>query len=196
MKVCCYIRCSTELQNLDSQRQILESFVKLKGWDADFFEEKESTRKTRPIKASMLEKLRNREYQCCIVTKIDRYARSSRELLLEIDELIKKDISFISVNDNLDFSTPTGRLNFQILSAFAEFERSLISQRTKESLQRLKQNGVQLGRPHGSKDKKNRKKSGYFLKEAKKRKVSAESKGIFLPLENYINQSTKQSCTK
>src|SRR5688572_23742363 len=97
MKVACYLRISTGLQNLDNQRCILQNYISEKGWEADYFEEIESTRKTRPVKAEMLSKIRHGEYTGLVVTKLDRYARSSRELILEIDELLKKNITFISV---------------------------------------------------------------------------------------------------
>jgi putative DNA-invertase from lambdoid prophage Rac len=190
-KVACYLRCSTDVQNLETQRHIIEQFLKTKGWEGDLYEEKQSSRKTRPVKATMLQKLRDMEYDGCLVVKLDRFARSSRELILEVDELLKKGVFFLSINDSLDFSTASGRLHFQILCAFAQFERDLISQRTKESLQRIRMT-KRLGRPPGSKDKQRRKKSGYFLKEAKKRKVLDERQGIFHPLEEYISSRTKQ----
>ena len=71
-------------------------------------------------------------------------------MILETKELIDKGVGFISISDNLDFTTASGKLHFQILSAFAEFERSLISERTKEGLKRAKSQGKQLGRPKGS----------------------------------------------
>ena len=100
--------------------------------------------------------------------------------------MIDKGIGFISISDNLDFSNSVGRLHFQILSAFAEFERSLISERTKEGIDRLKALGIKLGRKVGSKDKKPRPKSGYIMREAKKRKIKDEKKGIFQSVEAYI----------
>jgi DNA invertase Pin-like site-specific DNA recombinase len=90
----------------------------------DLFDKDESTRKTRPIKQELLQKLRAGQYKEVIVFKLDRWARSSQELILEIQELIDKGIRFVSIYDNLDFSTSSGRLHFQILAAFAEFERS------------------------------------------------------------------------
>jgi DNA invertase Pin-like site-specific DNA recombinase len=104
-----------------------------------------------------------------VVYKLDRYARSSTELILETKELIEKGVGFISLSDNLDFTSASGKLHFQILSAFAEFERSLISERTREGLNRVKETGVKLGRPKGSKDSKPRPKSGYYVREMKKR---------------------------
>jgi len=98
----------------------------------------ESIQKTRPIKQELLTKLRSGAYSSVVVFKLDRFACSSRELILEIQELTKKGIGFISISDNLDFSSSTGRLHFHNLAAFAEFERSLISERTKEGITRTK----------------------------------------------------------
>ena len=94
------------------------------------------------------------------------------------------------ISDNLDFSSASGKLHFQILSAFAEFERELIRERTLEGLKHTKMQGTILGRPKGSKDSKPRPKSGYIIKEAEKRKKVDESKGIFNPLKNYISDNT------
>ncbi len=140
----------------------------------------------------MLQKLRNAEYSGVIVYKIDRWARSSTELILEIKELVDKGITFISISDNLDFSSATGRLHFRILAVFAEFERSLISERTKLALQRKKQmlerEGKSPGRPKGSKDKKTRRKSGYILRHAREEQEAASQKGIHKPIEDYIDK--------
>ncbi len=167
-KYCIYCRVSNFGQNNINQRQVLEDYAESKGWDYDCLEEKESTRKTRPIKAELLQQLRNGHYDGVIIYRLDRWARSSRELLLEIDELVKKGIDFISVSDNLDFSTAQGRLHFQILSAFSEFERALISERTKIALARIGKT-KKLGRPTGAKDKKKRKNDGYILREYKRK---------------------------
>ena len=117
---------------------------------------------------------------------MDRYARSSAELILEIKELLDKGVSFISISDNLDFSTATGKLHFQILSAFAEFERELIRERTIEGLNRTKSQGKILGRPKGSRDARPRPKSGYILREALKRKEADLKSGIHKEIKSYI----------
>lgn len=77
--------------------------------------------------------------------------------------MIDKGIGFISVSDNLDFTSAAGKLQFQILFAFTEFERELIRERTIEGLRRAKLQGKNAGRPKGSKDGKKRKKSGYII---------------------------------
>ena len=111
-----------------------------------------------------MRRLRLREFDCLLIWKLDRWARSSQELTIEIEELYNKGIIFISLSDNIDLSTATGKLQFQILSAFAEFERNLIRERTLEGLNRARKEGKRLGRPKGSKDKKVRKKGGYYMR--------------------------------
>ena len=181
-----YCRVSTSMQTNDNQKIRLLQYAIDKNIAFDLYEEVESSRKTRPVKQELLTKLRNGEYKEIIVYKLDRYARSSRELLLEIQELIDKGVGFISISDNLDFTTASGKLQFAILSAFAEFERNLISDRTREGLNRTKQQGTILGRPKGSKDKTSRPKSGYIIREATKRKLLDEKTGNHLPLKSYI----------
>ena len=169
-KIALYCRVSTSRQTNNNQKAILIDYAETNKFDFDLFEEVESTRKTRPIKQQLLTKLRSGAYSAVVVFKLDRYARSSRELILEIQELTNKCIGFISISDNLDFSSSTGRLHFHILAAFAEFERSLISERTKEGIARTRAQGTVLGRPKGSKDSKPRHKGGYYLRELNKRK--------------------------
>ena len=187
MKVALYIRVSTENQTTENQRIRLEEYAKSNNWEYDVFDEVESTRKTRPIKQALLTKLRAGQYDAVVVYKLDRWARSSTELILETKELIDKGVGFISISDNLDFTTASGKLHFQILSAFAEFERSLISERTKEGLKRAKSQGKQLGRPKGSKDKNKRRKSGYIIREANKRKLKDENNGVYKSIEVYLD---------
>ena len=185
-KVAIYCRVSTTEQNNTNQELRLVEYCKQMNWVYDIFREVESSRKTRPVKQALLTMLRNKEYDAIIVYKIDRYARSSAELILEVKELLDKGVSFISISDNLDFSTAAGKLHFQILSVFADFERELIRERTIEGLKRTKMQGTKLGRPKGSKDAKPRPKSGYFIREASKRKATDVSKGIYKEIKSYI----------
>ena len=183
-----YVRVSTFDQTVENQKVRLIEFAKSNGYEFEIYEEVESSRRTRPVKQLLLNKLRNGEYAGVIVYKIDRWARSSTELILEIKELVDRGIAFISVSDSLDFSSATGRLHFQILAIFAEFERAIISERTKLALRRKKEfEGVRLGRPVGSKDKKERRRSGYILRHARQRQETDFKKGIKKPIEVYIN---------
>ena len=159
-----YTRVSTVQQTTDNQILILKKYAQSLQYNFEIFEEVQSTRNTRPIKKELLNALRKRKYDGVLVYKLDRWARSSRELILEINELITKGIAFYSYTENIDFTTATGKLHFNILSAFAEFEREIIRQRTLEGLARAKQQGKKLGRPKGSKDSSPRSKTGYHLR--------------------------------
>jgi len=186
-KIALYCRVSTGDQTCENQRLRLVEWANRIGYTYDMFTETESTRKTRPVKQELMNKLRKKEYSAVAVFKLDRWARSSTELILDVTELTKKGIGFISLSDNLNFDTAAGKLQFQILSAFAEFERELIRERTLEGLRRTKEQGTKLGRPFGAGDKKKRKRSGYILREANKRKLQDEEQGNYAPIGDYIN---------
>ena len=186
-KIALYVRVSTSDQTVENQKIRLIEYAEKNGLNYDIFEEIESTRKTRPVKQTLLVRLRNNEYKAVVIYKLDRWARSSTELILDTKELLDKGIGFISISDNLDFSSAAGKLHFAILSAFAEFERELIRERTIEGLRRAKMQGKHAGRPKGAKDTKKRKKSGYILREANKRKMLDEGNGIHKAVEVYLN---------
>src|ERR1039458_10313454 len=107
-KVALYARVSTVDQTCLTQKMRLIEYATARGLNYDFYEEVESSRKTRPVKAGLLDKLRLGEYSAVIVYKLDRYARSSSELILEVTELLQKGIGFISISDSLDFTTASG----------------------------------------------------------------------------------------
>jgi len=79
--------------------------------------------------------------------KVDRCGRSLKHLVNALADLDSYGIAFVSLRDNLDLSTPSGRLMFQIIGAMAEFERSLIQERVRAGLRNAKLKGKTLGRP-------------------------------------------------
>jgi DNA invertase Pin-like site-specific DNA recombinase len=93
-----------------------------------------------------------RKFDAVLVWKLDRFGRSLRHLVNALAELEALGLSFISLRDNLDLSTPSGRLMFQIIGAMAEFERSLIQERVKAGLRNAKAKGRRLGRPRADVD--------------------------------------------
>lgn len=166
-RIIIYCRVSTRDQHPENQRIQLEEYAKRMGYEYEIFEETESTRKTRPVKQGLMNRLRRKEFDGVLVLKLDRFARSLSELIMDVKELTDKGVAFISLRDNLDLSSATGKLQFHILSAFAEFEREIIRERTLDGLERAKANGSKLGRPKGSKDKDGRNKAGYYLRYMK-----------------------------
>jgi DNA invertase Pin-like site-specific DNA recombinase len=168
-----YCRVSTRDQHPEAQRRELEEFAKRSGWEYEVFEEIESSRKTRPIKASILNRLRQREFDGVLVYSLSRWARSLSELILEVQELEDKSIKFISLKENIDLSTASGKLMFHVFAALADFEREIIRERTFSGLDNAKAKGKTLGRPRGRKDSKVRSKSGYYLRYVNGNKPSA-----------------------
>ena len=83
-----------------------------------------------------------------------RKALDERELVIHMEELTAKGINIVSFTENIDLSTSSGRLMMNMIGAFAEFERSLIRERTLAGLARARAQGKILGRPKGSKNKK------------------------------------------
>ena len=182
-RIALYCRVSTNEQTTDNQRIILVDYAERMGWDYQIFEEIMSTTKARRVKADLLQKLRKHEFDGILVYRLDRYARSTTELLLEIQELVKKGIEFHSYSEQLDFSSASGRLQLAILAAFCEFERSLLRERVICGQQRAKLQGTKIGRPTGSTDKHRRKTDGYFEREKRKRFMKEYQK--ILPPNNY-----------
>ena len=187
LKFALYTRVSTSEQTTENQVIRLVDYAKREGFEYTVFQETESSRKTRPIKASVLDLLRRRVFDGVVVWKLDRWARSLKELVLELEEFKNKGIIFNSLTDKIDLSTPTGNLQFQILGAFAEFERNLIRERTMEGLHRAKLNGKTLGRPFGAKDNKRRKMSGYILRNARQKQKTGEAIGDYKSVEFFID---------
>jgi len=156
MTVALYARVSMRDQNPEMQKNALIKKATNEGWDYEYFEEKQSSRNTRPIKLELYRRLLNKEFRAVIVWKIDRWARSTQELSREVTTLFERGVKFISLTDNIDLSSASGVLQFNIISAFAQFERDIISERTKEGLK----GKLNVGKR--GKDKGTRRKSGYY----------------------------------
>ncbi|KZL13054.1 DNA-invertase hin [Pseudovibrio axinellae] len=90
---------------------------------------------------------RNHEVDCVLVWKFDRFARSTRHLLMALEEFDHLGVRFISVQDQIDTASPMGRAMFTIIGAMAELESSLISERVTAGMKAAAARGKQLGRP-------------------------------------------------
>ena len=148
MKVAIYVRVSRIDLHPENQLRELEQYAKAMGWDYDIYEEKESTRKTRPIKQDVFKKAIERKYDLIFIYKLDRWARSLQELINDFHILQIHKVQFRSLKDNITLDEdPRNILMIQILGAFAEFERAMIRERTLAGLARAKAQGKKLGRP-------------------------------------------------
>ncbi len=184
-----YCRVSLEKQNIDTQRFILSKYAKERGFEYDIYEDVESTKKTRNMKQTLLNKIRSGvKYKAVVVQYLDRWARNYSEMLQDFYELNDKGIEFISIGDNIVISN-NNTDQIRLLAAFYRFERDLIAERTKMGIERARAEGKTIGRPFGSKDKKKRKTIGYFLRHAKGRQTIDAEKGINFHkgLRYYVN---------
>lgn len=141
-----YGRVSTDEQNLDMQFLAIERYAKEKAMELIMYSEKISSRqKEREQLVHALKAATSGDI--FVIYKLDRLARSTKELYELTDQLREKGVEFVSINDSFDTTTPTGRAMFGMLAVFAEFERDIIRQRTKSGLEAAKKRGKLGGRP-------------------------------------------------
>src|SRR5205807_5429915 len=93
-------------------------------------------KESRPALNRLMTDARRRKFDMIAVWKIDRFGRSLKHLVNALAELEAVGVAFVSLRDNLDLSTPAGRLMFQIIAAMAEFERALIQERVRRPAER------------------------------------------------------------
>jgi DNA invertase Pin-like site-specific DNA recombinase len=151
MRVGIYARVSTLIgQSPEMQLTELREYTSRRGWEI-FSEYVDSgisgSKESRPELNRLMSDAHQRKIDAVLVWKIDRFGRSLKHLVNSLAELSAYGLAFISLRDNLDLSTPSGRLMFQIIGAMAEFERSLIQERVRAGLRNAILKGKTLGRP-------------------------------------------------
>lgn len=163
MKVAIYCRVSTEEQDASKQEYICKRYCKHNGLEIFkvYKDVISGAKESRPAFNQMLIDMRNYEFKTIIVTKLDRIGRSIKHLLSLFDEFKRKGVEFCAVTQNIETITAAGKLQMHILAAFSEFERNLISERTKEGMRQAKNVGKR------GKDKRKRRNTGYFKKNRK-----------------------------
>lgn len=135
-----YVRVSTVDQNMDRQVRSMEEYHVER-----IFQEKISGKNTdRPELQKMLDFVR--EGDTVVVCDFSRLSRSARDLLTICDRLEQKKVKLISLKENLDTSTSTGKFMLTIIGALAELERSNILERQREGIAIAKEKGVYQGR--------------------------------------------------
>ena len=157
MRAAIYARVSTNGHGQDPalQTRELEDYCRTRGWEiAGTYVDNgvSGTREHRPELDRLLQDGHRRKFDVVLVWKLDRFARSLRHLVNALAEFEARGIAFVSLRDNLDLSTPAGRLMFQVIGAMGEFERSLIQERVRAGLRNAMRKGRTLGRPRVSVD--------------------------------------------
>lgn len=101
----------------------------------------------RPALDRLMDDARKRRFDAVLVARFDRFARSTRHLVLALEEFNVLGVDFISLSESIDTSTPMGKMVFTVIAAVAELERSLIRERVSMGLQKAKAQGKRIGRP-------------------------------------------------
>lgn len=160
MKVAIYCRVSTDEQFVDKQEEICKEACSKSNYEVSgvYKDIISGWSTSRPMFNKLLEDMRHYKFDAIMVTKLDRLGRSLQHLLSLVDEFNKKGIKFIAITQNIDTTSAGGRLQMQIMGAFAEFERNIISERTKEGLRKA------VGVGKRGKDKNPRKRRGVLKK--------------------------------
>ena len=136
-----YARVSTKDQNLDGQRDALSAA----GAERIFADTITGTARSRPELDRMMKELRDGDV--VVVAKYDRLARSLKDLLEIVDLIQARGAGFRSIGEDIDTTTPAGRLVFHVFASIAQFERERIVERTKEGLEAARKRGRVGGRP-------------------------------------------------
>jgi len=145
-----YARVSTRDQNVEAQLSELSVYVEKRGFrlfreyvDHGF----SGATDKRPALYELLRDARRRKFDVVVVTAFDRFGRSMRFLVDVLEEFHALGIDFISVRQQIDTTTPAGKVTYVVISALAEFEREIISERVRAGMKKARERGERIGRP-------------------------------------------------
>jgi len=149
-RIAIYARVSTTDQSTESQLLDLRRYTRERGWT--IFKEYcdngiSGTKDNRPALNELMNDAKKRRFDAVLVWRFDRFARSTKHLILALEEFRNLGVDFVSYQENIDTSSPLGSAIFTIISAVAQLERDIIAERVKAGLRRAKENGKVIGRP-------------------------------------------------
>ena len=152
MRAALYARVSTLHNGQDPEMQLreLREYCSRRGWQVagEFVDVGISgAKEKRPELDRLLADAHRRRFDSVVVWKFDRFARSVSHLLRALETFQALGIEFVSLSEQMDTSTPTGKMVFTVLGAVAELERSLIAERVRAGLRNARAKGKRLGRP-------------------------------------------------
>src|SRR6266851_10097014 len=150
MRIGIYARVSTKDQSCELQVRDLRAYCAARGFDLvrEYVDVGQSGAKdSRPELNKLMDDARKRKFDAIVVWRFDRFARSTKHLLLALEEFRSLGIQFISYQENMDTSSPLGQALFTIVAAVAQLERDLIRERVSAGIRNARACGKQLGRP-------------------------------------------------
>lgn len=151
MRVAIYCRVSTsdKGQDIDMQRTDLLAYCNVRRWTVV----KEYTdcgisgaKLDRKSFEELMIDAKQRKFDAVLVWKLNRFSRSMIHLVSSVNELEAMGVQFVSLKDSIDFTTPSGRLQFHLLAALAEFERENIRENVRSGIENARRKGKQIGR--------------------------------------------------
>jgi DNA invertase Pin-like site-specific DNA recombinase len=150
-RIAIYARVSTTNHGQTTETQLLPLRQYAAARGLDIVEEYcdtgiSGTKDKRPALDRLMKDAHARKFDAVAVFRFDRFGRSTSHLLRSLETFQSLGIDFVSMSESIDTSTPTGKLMFSLLSAFAEFERGIIVERINAGLDRCRRKGIKLGR--------------------------------------------------
>lgn len=144
-----YVRVSTGEQNTHLQETELKEYAERRGWDCKIYRDagQSGAKESRPALNLLLGDVARRKADVVIVWALDRLARSLKQLLALAEQFNSLGVDLVSYKQNIDTSSPAGRLTYQVLGAVAEFEREMLRERVRAGLAQARRSGKRLGRP-------------------------------------------------
>lgn len=150
MRTAIYARVSTKDQSCELQLRDLRAYCAARGFETvqEYVDVGQSgVKDSRPELNKLMDDARKRKFDAIVVWRFDRFARSTKHLLLALEEFRSIGIAFTSYQENIDTSSPLGQALFTIVSAVAQLERDLIRERVSAGIRNARARGKRLGRP-------------------------------------------------
>src|ERR1700676_4947455 len=156
MKTAIYARVSTNNgQDPEMQLREVRDYCQRRGWElkGEYVDTISGAKDSRPQLNRLLADAHRRQFDAVVVWKFDRFARSVSHLLRALENFRSLGIEFVSLSEQMDTSTPAGKMVFTVLAAVAKLERSLIAERVRAGLRNARAKGKRLGRPRKALDR-------------------------------------------
>jgi DNA invertase Pin-like site-specific DNA recombinase len=149
LRTAIYARVSTLDQDPAMQLRELRAYAAHRRLPitAEFIDQVSGTTADRPALERLWQAVRARKLDTILVWKFDRFAHSTKQLIDALEEFRHLGVDFISITEQIDISSPMGKAMFTVISAIAEFERSLISERVCAGIAKARATGTRHGRP-------------------------------------------------
>ncbi|MHA2642936.1 MAG: recombinase family protein [bacterium JZ-2024 1] len=149
MRAAIYARVSTPTQSPEHQLLALREYAERRGWGVvkEYVDVASGAKESRPALNALMQDARRRKFDCVLVWKFDRFARSVKHLVCALEEFQRIGVGFLSLTEGVDMYTPIGRAMYAIIAAMAQLERDLIAERVRSGMIAAKKAGKSLGRP-------------------------------------------------